>query len=121
MVMNRHIAVKDDRVHYKSNEIENLGELNRNLILLQTESPILIPVLGFGCEEVIGHWNEITENFIPIADKFKNSIKEWMETSGHRRFIINVATNNLITPENVYHSYNSIGATPNSRTIFINQ
>lgn len=120
MVMNRHIAIKDDRVHYKSSEIINLGELNRNLILLQTESPVLVPVLGVGCEEIIGHWNEVTENFIPIVDTFKKSVKEWMDTSGHKRFVINVSTH-ILTPSNVYTSYNSIGDIPNKRTIFTNQ
>jgi hypothetical protein len=86
----------------KNNNLKNIMEKN------------LTPVEGIGGENIIGHWDELNNKFIPISDEvLEKFIKYKWYIHPILPLIIQITKEKI---DGVYHTYRSFG-TNNERTI----
>lgn len=76
----------------------------------------MIPVMGFGSEDPIGHWDDIEELFVPLRpDSLFEEIEAHWEAWPRLPLVINVAIKMV---DGVHYTYRSIGE-PTLRSIVI--
>lgn len=66
----------------------------------------VIPVLGYGSEDVIGHWNESDNTFLPInGEIMHNLVADFLAEFNAFPLIINVSKTQVDGSLHVYRSF----------------
>lgn len=75
------------------------------------------PVLGFGSQRIIGHWDEINQRFIPVSEEVMfEAEKEFLNGNDIFPFAVRIMDTNV---NECYPTYRAIGAKPEDPRVII--